>query len=649
MVVEPSRAVKFFGTDESIETPRVLKAGPLSAEFESGNLRYIKFHGIEMIRAISYIVRDKNWGTYNPKLSNLKIEERADAFRVSYDAETGDQTQIFRYSAVITGNAQGALRFEGTGTSVTDFLTNRTGFVVLHPIEGVAGAPAHVEHVDGRIVDTAFPALIDPVQPMMNLRAITHEFSKGISVRCLMEGDTFEMEDQRNWTDASYKTYVRPLALPWPYTIPKGETLVQSVSLSVSGSMAQKQEGEGRSVIKIESAPTTAKVPPLGAALDPDDLEAVHDNRAVLKTIGISHVICHYDPRRGHNRQSLARQVEEARALGHELWLEAVITKVEGWQDEVTALGADVDALGHPFAVVMLSPASDMKCTLPGSVWPPCPPADELFDLARKTFGTVRLAGGMFSYFTELNRKRPPVDRLDLVSFTTSALVHAGDDRSVTESLEAMPHIARSVTAISKSCPWIVGPSAIGMRDNPYGAQVADNPHDFRQAMNRNDPRQRGLIAAAFDVGYFAHMAIGGAKAIALGGLAGPFGTVSSQTPWPQPFFDQSHGLYPVYHVRRTLASLRGANLQSLKIARPRDVMGLSAKTANKYVTLLANLTGDKQSVSLFELKNAQIALLDAEHFVAASLDHEFFEKTRSLSGASITLDAYAVAKIIHE
>ena len=649
MVVEPSRAVKFFGTDESIETPRVLKAGPLSAEFESGNLRYIKFHGIEMIRAISYIVRDKNWGTYNPKLSNLKIEERADAFRVSDDAETGDQTQIFRYSAVITGNAQGALRFEGTGTSVTDFLTNRTGFVVLHPIEGVAGAPAHVEHVDGRIVDTAFPALIDPVQPMMNLRAITHEFSKGISVRCLMEGDTFEMEDQRNWTDASYKTYVRPLALPWPYTIPKGETLVQSVSLSVSGSMAQKQEGEGRSVIKIESAPTTAKVPPLGAALDPDDLEAVHDNRAVLKTIGISHVICHYDPRRGHNRQSLARQVEEARALGHELWLEAVITKVEGWQDEVTALGVDVEALGRPFAVVMLSPASDMKCTLPGSVWPPCPPADELFDLARKTFGTVRLAGGMFSYFTELNRKRPPVDRLDLVSFTTSALVHAGDDRSVTESLEAMPHIARSVTAISKSCPWIVGPSAIGMRDNPYGAQVADNPHDIRQAMNRNDPRQRGLIAAAFDVGYFAHMAIGGAKAIALGGLAGAFGTVSSQTPWPQPFFDQSHGLYPVYHVRRTLASLRGANLQSLKIARPRDVMGLSAKTANKYVTLLANLTGDKQSVSLFELKNAQIALLDAEHFVAASLDHEFFEKTRSLSGASITLDAYAVAKIIHE
>ena len=42
----------------------------------------------------------------------------------------------------------------------------------------------------------------------------------------------------------------------------------------------------------------------------------------------------------------------------------------------------------------------------------------------------------MFSYFTELNRKRPPLGELDFVSFTTSALVHAGDDRSVAESLE---------------------------------------------------------------------------------------------------------------------------------------------------------------------------------------------------------------------
>jgi len=30
------------------------------------------------------------------------------------------------------------------------------------------------------------------------------------------EGDVFETEDQRNWTDASFKTYCPPLRLPYP-------------------------------------------------------------------------------------------------------------------------------------------------------------------------------------------------------------------------------------------------------------------------------------------------------------------------------------------------------------------------------------------------------------------------------------------------
>jgi hypothetical protein len=56
----------------------------------------------------------------------------------------------------------------------------------------------------------------------------------------------------------------------------------------------------------------------------------------------------------------------------------------------------------------------------------------------------VHLGGGMPSFFTELNRKRPPAALLDLVTFATSALVHAADDRSETEGLKALPSLARS-------------------------------------------------------------------------------------------------------------------------------------------------------------------------------------------------------------
>ena len=70
-----SRAVRLFGTDEPVEPPRIFNAGDLSAEFEAGNLRYISFPGFEMIRAVSFIVRDPNWATYKPMIANLQIEE----------------------------------------------------------------------------------------------------------------------------------------------------------------------------------------------------------------------------------------------------------------------------------------------------------------------------------------------------------------------------------------------------------------------------------------------------------------------------------------------------------------------------------------------------------------------------------------------
>ena len=97
MTEAPSRSVRLFGTDQAVTPPRVLKAGPLTAELEAGNLRYIRFSGLEMIRAISFIVRDKNWGTYEPAISDLVVEELGDRFRVAYSAVARDDVQGFAY------------------------------------------------------------------------------------------------------------------------------------------------------------------------------------------------------------------------------------------------------------------------------------------------------------------------------------------------------------------------------------------------------------------------------------------------------------------------------------------------------------------------------------------------------------------------
>ncbi len=38
---EPSILVRMFGTDEEVGKPRLLRAGPLTAELDNGNLRHI--------------------------------------------------------------------------------------------------------------------------------------------------------------------------------------------------------------------------------------------------------------------------------------------------------------------------------------------------------------------------------------------------------------------------------------------------------------------------------------------------------------------------------------------------------------------------------------------------------------------------------
>jgi D-apionolactonase len=642
-----SYSIRLYGTDEAVESPRILRAGPLTAEFEAGNLRHIRYHGHEMIRAISFVVRDKNWGTYAPQFAQLDFREEPESFRVSYEATIIEKEQAFRYTAAITGKSDGSLRFSGKGTATSDFLTNRTGFVVLHPIEGVAGAACTIEHVDATSEDARFPFLIDPVQPMRSLRMITHEFSPGFKVSCRMEGDTFEMEDQRNWTDASYKTYVRPLALPWPYVIAKGEVIDQTISLTVAAA-ASAIESVITPLSLVFGQPLAGSImPPIGLGLNPKDLAATERSLDALREAAPSHLVCYYDPRLGHDQVDLQRMVAIGKALETEMWLEFVIPSVDQFAQEIRGLGQAVVGLGNPFVAVMVSPAPDLKCTLPGSPWPPCPPLEDCYRAARVAFPAARLGGGMFSFFTELNRKRPPVELLDFVTFTTVAIFHAGDDRSAMEGLESLPYLAKSVEAFIDGKPYHVGPSAIGLRMNPYGESPMANPRNIRQAMNGMDPRQRGQFGAAWSVGYVARFAKSGASALTLGGTVGEFGIAFAKMDYPQPWFDENRGVYPVYQVIKGLAALRGRPLIDVAFSKPSEIQAIAVERDRGMEVWLANLTDQTETVEMTPKLVGRLSLQSASEFERATQDLSSMDSLeRPFSEEIVVLPPFAVARL---
>ena len=649
MTEAPSRAIMLFGTDEPAAETRLLTAGPLTAELDAGNLRYIRHEGREAIRAISYVVRDQFWGTFNPEIRDLEVEETGDRFTVTYTASCSGDGQRFDYRVRITGNPDGALRFEGIGTPATDFLTNRTGFVVLHGVEGISGHPAVVSEVDGQVVETRFPEIIDPKQPIMNIRALTHEVAPGLKVTCTMLGDTFEMEDQRNWTDASYKTYVRPLSLPHPFTLKAGETVEQAVELRFEGTApaAAAAAGDGTPEVSVTVGAEAGRVPQIAMGLEWQSTDAAMARTEQLAGLGPAYLSCYFDARHaGSEAMQGFRAVADA--MGWHLAMEAVVPDLDNPGEALRSIADMASAAGARFGSVAVSPAGDLDFVIPGTVFDDMSPYDTLYAAVREAFPGCAIGGGNFMYFTELNRKPPPFEGLDFVIHPTCAIVHAADDRSVTETVETLPYIIRSGRSLFGDKPCCLGPVGIGTRTSPFGGPPAPNPHSGRVAMCRNDPRQRGLLGAAWHLGIAARAADGGVQSLILGAPTGDHGLVHHPGDSPQPWFDEHGGRFPVWHVMRGVYGASGRPRRVTEVSVPREVQALAFETDAGLDLWIANLMGEDRRVRLDGLGGAsmRVAVLDEESFVACTGDPDALDGVEtSASDNGLNLRPYAVAR----
>lgn len=588
---------RLYGTAQAEPAPRLLRAGKLTAQLAGGNLRAIRYDGVEVLRAISYLVRDRDWGTYDPTLSDIAITETEAGFAVAYTSRchSPDGT-LLDISATIEGTAEGRLTFKGVAQSQTGFETNRCGFCILHPIVGVAGTPVTVEHVDGVIEATKLPGLIEPWQPFKDMRAITHTALPGVSVECRMEGDTFEMEDQRNWSDASYKTYVRPLALPWPYRIPANEPVSQQITLTMSDShnssanppVSAKETG----TIRLTPGTSTGTMPAIGLLISPEEAKASLAALQQPDALKAQDLLFHFDPTAGHGAATFNDFAEIAAIHVGTTTLEIAVPCQRGLDEELQEIAAWMRAGGFAPNAIMVCPSVDRQSTPPGSKWPDCPPLADVYAAAAKAFPGLRLGGGMLSYFTELNRKRVPGENLAFISHCTNPIVHAADDVSVMQTLEALPFITRSVRAIYGNKSYRIGPSTIPMRQNPYGSRTMDNPDRGRISMANRDPRHNGQFAAAFAAGYVTSVLDAGLETVTLSALTGPFGLYAGND---EPVAEG--GKRPLHIVVKGLAGIAGQRWRAVTSSDPGKVMAFMVEAETGQTAWIVNLTPDEQSV----------------------------------------------------
>ena len=207
----------------------------------------------------------------------------------------------------------------------------------------------------------------------------------------------------------------------------------------------------------------------------------------------------------------------------------------------------------------------------------------------------------MLTSFTELNRNPPPASGIDFVTHGTAAVVHAADDISVMETLEALPSVIASTRRLVGGLPYRLGPSGLGLRENPYGPAVAENSGHRRIPMARADPRRRGLFGAAWTLAYLAVAAREGVAVVTAADATGDLGVIEGQ--------DGGHTVHPVAHVLWGLA--RGHGRPRLETSAVAGLSSVAFQGAAGAELWLANRTAAPITVEVDAPELARVAGLD--------------------------------------
>src|SRR5215210_7425435 len=96
----PVRVIR-YGINEALPERRTLRAGPVTATLEGGDLRYVKVGGREVIRRLYVGVRNQNWDTIPARYSDYQVSEDGGGFQVSFTAEHDNGDMAFTWQGVI--------------------------------------------------------------------------------------------------------------------------------------------------------------------------------------------------------------------------------------------------------------------------------------------------------------------------------------------------------------------------------------------------------------------------------------------------------------------------------------------------------------------------------------------------------------------
>jgi hypothetical protein len=644
-----TRARVLVGRDAPPPRPRQYRAGPLSFDLDGVDVRHVLIDGVEVVNRIYVGVRDTDWNTLPPRVTDLDARRLQDG-SVSITFQAGHQGAgiDFRWRGEIRVPGDGTLTYLMDGTAEADFRHNRIGFCVLHPAS-VAGAGYRAATPDA-VVEGTFPDLIAPQEvvdghdvPLFPAFSSLAVAFTGLTAIATFEGDLFEVEDQRNWTDASFKTYCTPIGLGYPHSVRRGQVLRQRVTLSVEPATGvHRRRTARRARLGVEVAPAGDDAwPHLGLGSAPGPAEARRTPTAMrrLRALALDHLRIDVRLDDAGSLQCLDRAFADADALGCRL--EVALFAAESTMAELPRAAARLADPRVARVIALYAPTAGTAVT-------PRHWFDAIHAALASTAGHhAPVFIGTDGDFAELNRDRPDPGPAG-VAYAVNPQVHASDDLSLVETL-SMHGVTVATARAFGAGAVAVSPITLRGRFNPAAAQ----PVRGASAEPPSDPRQPALFTAGWTLGSLASLIEARADAVTYFETDGPRGVLGPSLGDTGGAAIPAGTVYPVWFALADLADRRSWRAARVVPGAGPVVTGVAMRRPRALRVLLANVTPAPLRLSLGPIdgRRARVRTLDAENAVTALAAPSRFRTSaawHAVTGGRLDLDLgpYAYVRV---
>ncbi len=561
---------------------QLIHFGKLSLLYEDGFVRYIRTGDLEIVRKMYFALRDSNWATADIVRSDERVSVTPKGFDISYAASNlVDNKEVFRWHVKISGKENSEIEFSVEGEALAMYNRNRAGICVLHPICETKDKPVKITRPDGSVYEDKFPATIKPHQPFLDIKRMAWKVEGSVWAELEFEGDIFETEDQRNWSDTSFKTYSTPLSVPYPVMLKPGDKVSQKVKMKLSGAEQLPAPDLAEDIEVVIHENDSKPFPKIG--VDFAGVSATSKEIELLRALKFDHLRIELILSVPSWKEKLKLGLEEAASAGLNIFIHLIIDKPDEWNEFESQKISSVVRLA-------ISPL-DRKASVDTLL-------DHMVPKARKLYPKALIGAGFRSFFTELNRNRFDYSKVDFVIYPVTPQAHATDSLTIVENLPAQQDAVVSAKLFSSEKSIHVGLVTIKQRFNPDAkpGTTADPDAGF-------DSRQETALIAGWMIGSIKYLSEGGANAITLfesHGLAG--------------YFSQEK-IFPVYNAFLALKKLKPVRVIGTWCNEPLIISSLMIEDESKQRhLLLANHTGTKKLVTfgsrLCTLKDHEIQII---------------------------------------